>query len=92
MWTWDPNKARINKAKHGVSFEQAERALGDPWAVSYPDPHPDEERWRTIGRPYADRPTVLFVVHTDHPIDGGSGRIITARRATPAERKHYEKG
>ncbi|MDE1146429.1 MAG: BrnT family toxin [Azospirillaceae bacterium] len=91
-WTWDLEKAQANLVKHKISFELAERVFGDPWAITLPDSHPDEERWWTIGRPYADLPGVLFVVHTDAASDGGTGRIISARRATPAERKAYEEG
>jgi uncharacterized DUF497 family protein len=91
-WVWDTQKARANIAKHKISFELAERVFGDPFAMTLPDPYPDEPRWRTIGRPYADLPSVLFVVHTDSARSGGTGRIIYARRATPAERKTYEEG
>ncbi|MEA1676350.1 BrnT family toxin [Nitrospirillum sp. BR 11163] len=91
-WVWDARKARANIAKHKVSFELAERVFGDPFAITVPDPYPDEARWRTIGRPYANLPGVLFVVHTDTASSGGIGHIISARRATPAERKAYEEG
>lgn len=87
MWTWDSGKAAANLQKHAVTFDLAERALGDPLAISVPDPHPDEERWRTIGSPDIGGRIVLYVVHTD---DGHSGRIISARRATARERRDYE--
>ncbi|MEI9903437.1 MAG: BrnT family toxin [Asticcacaulis sp.] len=91
-WTWDETKAAANLRKHGVSFEMAERVLGDPLAVTLPDPYPDEERWRTIGMPSSAGSTVLFVVHTLIDDDLGGGRIISARRALPHERKAYEEG
>ncbi len=91
-WTWDEAKAAANLRKHGVSFEMAERVLGDPFAVTLPDPYPDEERWRTIGAPSPTSPAVLFVVHTSFNDDFGGGRIISARRALPHERKVYEEG
>ena len=53
-WTWDLDKARTNLVKHKVSFELAERALGDPLCISVPDPYPDEERWLTLGSPSAN--------------------------------------
>ena len=61
--------------------------------ASKPDPHPDGDRWHTIG---AVGPVVLLVIHTwpeaesvnDEPL----GRIITARKATAHERKAYEEG
>jgi uncharacterized DUF497 family protein len=48
-WTWDPEKAKKNFEKHKVSFELAERVLGDPLCISVPDPYPGEERWRKLG-------------------------------------------
>ena len=89
-WTWDVEKAKKNVEKHKVSFELAERALGDPWCISVPDPFPDEERWRTLGSPSADGIVVLYVVHT-WPDEDGVGRIISARRAEGHERRDYEK-
>jgi uncharacterized DUF497 family protein len=66
----------------------------DPLAVTLPDPHPDEERWRTIGSPGRNN-VVLFVVHTwPKRIESGEevGRIIGARKATRHERRAYEEG
>ncbi len=60
-WTWDPRKAASNKAKHGVSFDLAESVFDDPLHLSQPDPHPDNDRWQTIG--CVDQVCIL-VVHT----------------------------
>jgi len=90
QWTWDIEKAKTNLEKHGVSFELAERALGDPFCISISDPHPDEERWRSLGSPSADEVVVLFVVHTWPLDEEGVGRIISARRAVSHERRAYE--
>lgn len=87
-WAWDPEKARANLVKHGVSFELATMVFDDPMQLSVPDPHADDDRWRTIGR--VDQST-LFVVHTMFEGDGG-GRIVSARKATPRERRKYEEG
>lgn len=89
-WTWDPAKAAANKRKHGVSFDLAAHALADPLAVTFLDPCPDEERWRTVCMPATAPTVVLFVIHT-WP-DDDLGRIISARDASPAERKAYEEG
>lgn len=91
-WTWDPEKAKTNLDKHGVSFELAERVFGDPFQLNVPDPYPHEERWRTIGRPSSASHVTLFVVHTWPEDDDGEGRIISARRAEPYEREQYETG
>lgn len=88
-WTWDVEKAKKNLEKHRVSFELAERALGDLFCISVPDPYTEEERWRTLGSPSADGIVVLYVVHT-WPDEDGVGRIISARRAENHERRDYE--
>ena len=89
-WTWDPAKAKANFDKHRVSFELAEHALGDPLCISLPDPYPNEERWRTLGSPTADGIIVLYIVHTWPEDESGTGRIISARKATSHEKQEYE--
>jgi len=91
-WIWDVEKARQNFEKHKVSFELAERALGDPFAITLPNEFPDEERWTTIGSPSVDGRVVLYVVHTLPSEEEEAGRIISARRATSVEKQHYEEG
>jgi uncharacterized DUF497 family protein len=89
-WTWDPEKAKKNLEKHKVSFELAELAVGDPLCLSVPDPYPHEERWRTLGSPTTDGIVVLYVVHTWPENESGTGRIVSARKATKNERQEYE--
>lgn len=89
-WTWDPEKAKRNLEKHKVSFELAERALGDPLSITVRDPYPGEERWRTLGSPTLDGVVVLYVVHTWPDNEDGLGRIISARKAEIHERRDYE--
>jgi uncharacterized DUF497 family protein len=87
---WDENKNRQNLAKHGVRFETATLAFDDPCSRTKRDPLScDEERWITLGAIGVG--SVLFVVHTwseDHAEE--VTRIISARAATPRERKAYE--
>ncbi|HEX9689759.1 MAG TPA: BrnT family toxin [Thermoanaerobaculia bacterium] len=33
-WTWDPEKARLNRRKHGLSFAEAVIALEGPLALT----------------------------------------------------------
>jgi uncharacterized DUF497 family protein len=89
---WDENKSRRNLAKHKVSFETATLVFDDPNALSLNDrTENDEERWHTLG--LAGGIVVLLVAHTDYEEDGEEViRIISARRATPRERKMYEEG
>ena len=84
---WDPEKARANLEKHGVSFEEAMRAFLDPHSITIldPDHSESEDRFALMGRSPAGR--LLVVVHTDR---GDAIRLISARRATRRERRTYE--
>ena len=81
---WDPSKAEANRRKHGVDFADAVGVFEDPYALSQPDSFPDEERVVTLGRDLLDR---LIVVVWTWP--GDNIRLISARRATSAERRRY---
>ena len=86
---WDPEKAAANHAKHGVDFHEAGTVLDDPLSTTFPDPDHslDEQRYLTIGSSLSGR--ILVVAHTDR---GEAVRLISARPATPSERKFYEQG
>jgi uncharacterized DUF497 family protein len=86
---WDPNKEARNRAKHGVSFKEAETVFDDPLSDTYRDPDHSLDEWRylTVGRSDAGRP--LVVAHT---IGFRRGRIISARELGPRERTLYEEG
>lgn len=89
-WIWRDEKNRTSQRDHGLSFETARLVFDDPPAASRVDPHPDGDRWQTVGI------VVLFVVHTwpePGPATGEeTGRIVSARRATTHERRAYEEG
>ena len=83
---WDEAKARANFRKHGVSFSEAATCFLDPAAFTAPDKeYPD--RFILIGLSRQLR--VLFVVSAEA---GECVRIISARKATPAQRRIYEDG
>jgi uncharacterized DUF497 family protein len=84
---WNPDKAARNVRKHGVAFHEAVTVLEDPLATTYPDPDHslDENRHLTIGRSSFGR--ILVVAHADR---GEAVRLISARRATPRERRFHE--
>ncbi len=87
-WVWDPAKNTRNIARHRLPLAAGALVLeGDPLALSRPDPHPDGDRWQTVG--IAGGIVALFVVHTE---PGGSARIISVRKATAHERRAYEQG
>jgi uncharacterized DUF497 family protein len=89
IFAWDENKDRINRRKHGISFEAAARVFDDPNVVSYRDRDVDEEeRWHAIG--FAGGVAILLVVHTSEDAHGEEEiRIISARQANPRERALY---
>lgn len=86
---WDPEKARSNLVKHGIAFDEAKRIWDDPRLVVYVDRVIDhEQRWRALGA--VGLATILFVIFVYRgPLDEERVRIISARRATPRERKDY---
>ncbi len=86
---WDEDKAKTNRKKHGVSFEEASSAFGDPLALTIPDPLHSEEEDRFITLGESHRPRLLVVVSTER---GDKIRIISARVATRRERTDYEEG
>jgi uncharacterized DUF497 family protein len=91
-FVWEERKSRRNLAKHKVSFETAMLVFDDPRAISRLDRiEHGEERWQTVG--LAGGIVVLLVAHTYYDEDGEEViRIISARKATPHERKMYEQG
>jgi uncharacterized protein len=84
---WDPEKDRINLEKHGVSFAEASTVFLDPLQVTVHDDRHSigEFRFRTIGYTASNR--LVIVAHTDRE---DRIRMITARDATPRERRQYE--
>jgi uncharacterized DUF497 family protein len=86
-YEWDRAKAAANLAKHGIHFSDAVSVFADGGAISIHDPHPEETRFITIGMDAFSR--VLVVVYTfriEHV------RLISARKATRAERAVYARG
>lgn len=82
---FDPEKARSNHSKHGVSFAHAEQALRDQFAVTIQDPdHHVEQRFLTLGMDAIGR--ILVVWHTQR---GERTRLISARKASPNETRSY---
>ncbi|HKO04526.1 MAG TPA: BrnT family toxin [Candidatus Acidoferrales bacterium] len=87
---WDGKKYRRNRLKHGVSYAAARLVFDDRRAISGPDRVVEgEQRWQTIG--LAEGIVILVVAHTVREEDGEEiVRIISARKATPRERRVYE--
>jgi uncharacterized protein len=88
---WDEEKNRLNLKRHKIRFETAILIFDDPHAVTIPDRLHDEEEERFITLGQLEGSFVLFVVSTEREADGEEViRIISARKATPDERKIYE--
>jgi uncharacterized DUF497 family protein len=86
---WDDEKAKENKRKHKVDFEEAVAVFSDPFSLTIEDPdHSIEEpRYIDLGRSESGR--VLVVSYTE---SGAKIRIITCRRASRSEGRRYEEG
>ena len=86
---WDARKARANFRKHGVSFEEASSVFFDPLSVTGDDPDHSVNERRLVTFGVSSLRRLLAVAHA---VRGDAIRIISARRATRAERKLYEEG
>lgn len=88
IFEWDAKKAQSNVRKHGVTFEEGSTAFGDPLSLLMRDPDHslDEERYIVLG--YSSRRRLLVVAFVERP---PRTRLISARKATPRERRLYEK-
>jgi uncharacterized protein len=85
---WDPEKARLNRMKHKVSFEEATTVFYDPLSATFDDADHSAAEHRLITIGYSSRNRLLVVSHTER---GEALRIISVRRATAHERKKHER-
>ena len=81
---WDDRKNEINIQKHGISFATAALVFSDKERIEYLDTvhSAEEDRYIVLGMVHK----VLFVVYTERE---DTSRLISARRATPRERRIY---
>lgn len=89
FFEWDEDKAASNLRKHQVSFTEGATVFNDEFVATMPDPdHSNmEERFIAIGMSVKGR--VLIVSYTERT---EKIRLISCRKATPVERRQYEKG
>ena len=87
-FSWDEKKNEANRKKHGVSFEDGQTVFFDENAVESFDPdHSErEDRFLLLGLSYSLRALVVCRCYRE---SRGVIRIISARRATRKERRHY---
>ena len=85
---WDPKKATKNEKKHGISFSEATTVLGDPLelTISDPDHSSGEFRFLSIGKSNLENLLVVSYTESQH----NRIRVISARKATRQEQRHYE--
>jgi uncharacterized DUF497 family protein len=89
VFSWDSRKARKNLEKHGVSFEEAATVFADPDGLEWTDStHSKEEaRLKRLGWSASGRILILVYTWRRSKNDEETIRIISARRASPKERK-----
>src|SRR5689334_23059163 len=91
VFTWDQEKALTNLRVHGISFETAREAFGDPFQVTienYRIGEENEQRFAMIAM--SGSMTLLLVIFADRSKgDNEILHIISARRAERYEEKIY---
>lgn len=94
QYEWDEAKNLVNQRKHGVSFEEASQVFCDPLNIAVKERIVDgEQRWQALG--FVNGILLLLVAYTLRERQKDDElveviRIISARRATPKERRRYE--
>jgi hypothetical protein len=84
-YEWDRGKAAANRLKHGIDFADAVTVFSDELARTIEELSADEPRFVTMGMS-ATGP-ILVVAYAWR---GDRIRVISAREATPQERRAYE--
>jgi uncharacterized DUF497 family protein len=83
---WDEAKNRRNIQKHGIDFTDVEEMFSHPLLTLLDNRYDyGESRWISIGQLQA---LIVVVVYTER--DEDVLRIISARKATRYEVRHYE--
>ena len=83
----DAKKAQANRATHGIDFEEALTVFRDPLARIFDDEAHSQIERREIIIGHSVKQRLILVWFT---VRQSRIRIISARRATPLERKDYQ--
>jgi uncharacterized DUF497 family protein len=85
---WDNNKDRVNTSKHGVTFDEAQTAFYDEYAIQFFDPEhsESEDRFLLLGTSFKLKMLVVCHCFRDEET---VVRIISARKADKDETKVY---
>ena len=85
LFEYDENKSNINKAKHGIDFQEAQKLWQDPYSFEIPSlQSKDEDRFLILGQIDSKNYTAI-ITHRDANI-----RIISVRRSRKKETQLYE--
>ena len=79
---WDHEKAKSNRRKHGIGFEEAAQIFGSGVLARH-ETHETEDRYVAIGLTGIKALVVVFTQRRKNI------RIISARKATPSERRRH---
>ncbi len=86
---WNPEKEQANIEKHGVDFAEAATVFGDPLELTIADPDHSVGEFRFLSMGRSSRNRILVVSYTERQ---ERIRIVSARVASPKERRQYESG
>jgi uncharacterized protein len=86
---WDDEKAKENKRKHKIDFEEAITVFSDPFSLTIEDPDHSIEETRYIDLGRSESGQILLVSYTE---SGAKIRIISCRRASRSQGRRYEEG
>jgi uncharacterized DUF497 family protein len=81
---YDPHKSDLNRAKHGIDFDEAQALWDDETHLEIPARNLDEPRFLVIGK-IKGRHWSAVITYRDEKI-----RIISVRRSRDEEIKLYE--
>jgi len=82
---YDKIKSSINKSKHNIDFEEAQKLWEDPYSFEIPSPQSeDEDRFLVLGQINSKNYTAIITYRNTNI------RIISVRRSRDKESKLYE--
>ena len=84
---WNRRKAKSNRSKHHVTFDEALTVFADPLARIFDDENHSTTETREIIIGHSIRKRLLLVCFVEKE---DTIRIISARKATRRERQDYE--
>ncbi len=84
LFEFDEQKSRVNKAKHGIDFVEAQRLWLDEMLIEFAARTQDEPRYVVIGL-IDDKHWSAIVTYRDNKI-----RLISVRRSRDKEVALYE--